>query len=349
MSSILASYATMIASISVFVFEGIAYNVIYLGRILPALDKQALVVPFFVMFNFAWSMAVWSYVQAHRCDPGVVPEAWHDFVGSVGSALVVVPARLEWQPGKATLCRKCGVPRPERAHHCHVCNVCVLRMDHHCPWIRNCVGFRNHKFFLLLVMYSTLAAFLGLLTSVTDLVTCNRMLMFDQDISQHHLRVQLSDMIVFFVFGLLALFFLALLTPMVTTHFPLACQNVTSIESHYDSAIDTNPFDQEGSFGNIRQIFGCFGPDWIFPVQPLRPLSDGVTFQRGAGSDSGDSGSEDEEAASARGAGLWRMRYSVRQPQSRPDSVDSDFSPLAKLASWWKAEHGHGRHAEFRL
>jgi hypothetical protein len=34
---------------------------------------------------------------------------------------------------------------------------CILRMDHHCPWIANCVGFGNHKFFMQLLLYATLA------------------------------------------------------------------------------------------------------------------------------------------------------------------------------------------------
>ncbi|KAF9450518.1 zf-DHHC-domain-containing protein [Macrolepiota fuliginosa MF-IS2] len=45
-------------------------------------------------------------------------------------------------------CHQDRIVRPYRAHHCRSCGTCVLKFDHHCPWIGQCVGARNHKFFL---------------------------------------------------------------------------------------------------------------------------------------------------------------------------------------------------------
>ncbi|KAL3267543.1 hypothetical protein HHI36_011664 [Cryptolaemus montrouzieri] len=54
-------------------------------------------------------------------------------------------------------CMKCRQIKPDRTHHCSACATCVLKMDHHCPWTNNCIGFANQKSFILMLMYGTLA------------------------------------------------------------------------------------------------------------------------------------------------------------------------------------------------
>ncbi|XP_074067114.1 palmitoyltransferase ZDHHC12 [Macrotis lagotis] len=59
--------------------------------------------------------------------------------------------RAAMMPAKALRLRRCGhclLQQPLRAKHCGSCRRCVRRFDHHCPWIGNCVGERNHPLFL---------------------------------------------------------------------------------------------------------------------------------------------------------------------------------------------------------
>ncbi|XP_044051165.1 palmitoyltransferase ZDHHC12-B-like isoform X4 [Siniperca chuatsi] len=49
------------------------------------------------------------------------------------------------------------VQQPMRAKHCQTCKRCVRRFDHHCPWIENCVGERNHRWFIVYLLVQLLA------------------------------------------------------------------------------------------------------------------------------------------------------------------------------------------------
>lgn len=66
--------------------------------------------------------------------------------------------------GEPRLCTTCYVKRPLRSKHCASCGVCVARMDHHCIWINRCVGYGNHRLFMIFVLLHALliAAFASL-------------------------------------------------------------------------------------------------------------------------------------------------------------------------------------------
>ncbi|XP_073388831.1 probable protein S-acyltransferase 16 isoform X4 [Physcomitrium patens] len=50
-------------------------------------------------------------------------------------------------------CKRCRKPKPPMTHHCHICKRCILKMDHHCPWMHNCIGYYNYRFFFVFLLY----------------------------------------------------------------------------------------------------------------------------------------------------------------------------------------------------
>lgn len=58
--------------------------------------------------------------------------------------------------------------KPRRSKHCDACGKCVMVFDHHCPFLHNCIGAGNMKFFLpllisiaIVVVNSTLLVAIG--------------------------------------------------------------------------------------------------------------------------------------------------------------------------------------------
>ncbi|WWC67222.1 uncharacterized protein I206_101129 [Kwoniella pini CBS 10737] len=100
-------------------------------------------------FFISFTGCSYNLFRAVRSDPGYVPLPVND--SEVKEALedLVDQGRLNG----TNFCIECMAKKPLRSKHCRTCNRCVARFDHHCPWIWNCVGFKNHRSFLLFVLF----------------------------------------------------------------------------------------------------------------------------------------------------------------------------------------------------
>ncbi|KAI5623176.1 putative palmitoyltransferase ZDHHC4, partial [Silurus asotus] len=105
-------------------------------------------------------LAIKSYVFYLCCskDPGTLTKENH----TVQLKVYEYDQKL-FQEG--LICQTCQLVKPARSKHCSVCDRCVLRFDHHCVWVNNCIGAQNTRFFLLyLLSVCAMAGDIALLT-----------------------------------------------------------------------------------------------------------------------------------------------------------------------------------------
>lgn len=154
----------------------------HLGFDGPYLTEQGTIaVPLIGVFLLILTLV--NYIITAFMDPGFVPrgtpdetiqiEKENNITVDLSGAYYPTPKNktidLKGCDYDSKFCTTCKFYRPPRVVHCSTCNMCVERFDHHCPFVSNCVGRRNYRFFYLFLVFGALLGIYGTAASATAL------------------------------------------------------------------------------------------------------------------------------------------------------------------------------------
>merc|ERR1719446_298492 len=216
------------------------------------------------------------YVRSILEHPGEIPSG--DPMWTYDHEGIKEPAQLQGinlqelkKSGERRSCKWCGKYKPDRCHHCRVCRTCILKMDHHCPWIYNCVGYFNYKYFFLLLLYSVIDLHFIAWT------------MSDSVIRSWDIDAPFATMF-FLLFGeTLSIFLGILISAFFVFHCWLMSKAMTTIEfcekkmaKSGDSQDATSVYDL-GIYSNMTQTLGESPLTWLLPVEAS--MGDGLNYR----------------------------------------------------------------------
>ncbi|KAL4288483.1 hypothetical protein HN51_056043 [Arachis hypogaea] len=214
------------------------------------------------IFTILASFSVFSFFVCVLSDPGHVPSSYVPDVEGQGSAK---------DNAERKKCDKCYGYKPPRTHHCRVCKKCVLKMDHHCLWINNCVGYWNYKAFFVFTSYATLASIHSMI-----LFICSVFLM---DIGS-------SSKMFYVMYGTMAIGLTTTLLTLFGWHVYLTLHNMTTIEYYEGKRAKwlamksgqsyRHPFNIS-PYKNITSVLGPNILKWLCPTA-VSHLKEGVSF-----------------------------------------------------------------------
>lgn len=219
-----------------------------------------------VMYNYAMAVCL----RAGEPPP---------FPGDVEKDAELGMASIPWKQ-----CHKCLLSKPPRAHHCSVCRQCVLKMDHHCPWINNCVGFSNYRYFCLFMLYLALGCLYVVLLGYP------LFLQAAMPVRRRSLDLPFADAQCVSLSWLVSLCIFLALSMLGGFHAYLVLTNQTTIEFHINMSnghaarrkgeVYRNPYD----LGWSRNFQEVFGPNrfsrllWMMPYVAKKPSGNGSSF-----------------------------------------------------------------------
>ena len=149
-------------------------------------------------------------------------------------------------------------------------------MDHHCPWVDNCIGFYNKKFFIQLLFYFFLTSFCFCITYIPYSFDIIQIAI--KTYGKGNLNVVYKKFLIV-LNNIILLGFSILDFNFLKFHTKLILSNLTTIETLDKDLMENKKYDM-GFKKNFKQVFGDNKILWFIPINlPIGyPNGDGLTW-----------------------------------------------------------------------
>eukprot|EP01083_Nonionella_stella_P225324 801195_1 len=146
-----------------------------------------------------------------------------EYVAAWNNNIIIDPRNAPFN-----FCWRCQFMRPIRSKHCYDCDRCIAKFDHHCPMVGNCVGGKNHRFFVLFLFTESVVIVWCFQLSLLDLYGKYHTIISRHNHGKH---IQLDLSLVFRLLFFLSMFFaMFIVIGLSGFHCYLSTSNQTTYE-----------------------------------------------------------------------------------------------------------------------